>query len=410
VPLRFINPNFHVILIHYPLGVFVLGVFIELFGFLWSRSGVRTAARWMIGIGALLSIPAAVSGIWALWDVKHNQGLTSASYEMLRMHVIYMGSATILAVLCAIIGIGSSDVWRKRLHFPLLLGVVAAWALMVLGAWHGGETIYQNGTAVAILKAKSVEQSDGTSVKMVKQIPLKVPEETPSMKKYEDVEKYYMGGRLQNHFIMAGFAFAAALGALALAMRRTHSNSLGREIIVERTPAMRPRRSGTNDLSVIQSFNPETEVSGDRPSIPSGRFWLFAALVLIATAGLGYWAMTNQDFFHKSGWDYFLSTLKEPTWKTNRYLAHVVLGVSILVIALICAILAVAAPRSGLLLGFFGLLLILAIAGQIWMGVLLTFDVDKEGPLTRFNRPEDNTTETMVQPIAPPGASAVAVR
>ena len=38
---EFINPNWHVILIHYPLGVFVLGVVIERFSFLYRRSTLR---------------------------------------------------------------------------------------------------------------------------------------------------------------------------------------------------------------------------------------------------------------------------------------------------------------------------------------------------------------------------------
>ena len=46
MPLRFVNPNYHVILIHYPLGVFVLGVILELLGLIfWRRSSARVAGR-----------------------------------------------------------------------------------------------------------------------------------------------------------------------------------------------------------------------------------------------------------------------------------------------------------------------------------------------------------------------------
>src|ERR1700722_10329905 len=38
-----INPNLHVVFIHYPLGLLVAGTVIELFSFLWPRSGVRAA-------------------------------------------------------------------------------------------------------------------------------------------------------------------------------------------------------------------------------------------------------------------------------------------------------------------------------------------------------------------------------
>ena len=67
-----IHPNWHVVLIHVPLGVFVLGVLIELFAFLYRHSPVRAVARGMIWIGALASLPAAYTGIYALADVVHD--------------------------------------------------------------------------------------------------------------------------------------------------------------------------------------------------------------------------------------------------------------------------------------------------------------------------------------------------
>jgi hypothetical protein len=64
-----ISPNLHVVLIHYPLGMLIAGTLIELFSFLWPRSTFRTAGRWMILIGALSTIPATFSGVYALRDV-----------------------------------------------------------------------------------------------------------------------------------------------------------------------------------------------------------------------------------------------------------------------------------------------------------------------------------------------------
>ena len=49
----FINPNFHVILVHLPLGVFLLGVLIELLSFMYRRSTLSVAGRWMVLLGAL---------------------------------------------------------------------------------------------------------------------------------------------------------------------------------------------------------------------------------------------------------------------------------------------------------------------------------------------------------------------
>src|ERR671913_975676 len=71
VPKEFINPNLHVILIHYPLGLLVVGTLIELFSFLgWRRSAFRAAGRWMLLLGILSLAPTMFSGLYALADVN----------------------------------------------------------------------------------------------------------------------------------------------------------------------------------------------------------------------------------------------------------------------------------------------------------------------------------------------------
>src|SRR3954465_12000314 len=71
VPKEFINPNLHVILIHYPLGLLVVGTLIEFFSFLgWRRSAFRAAGRWMLLIGILSLTPTLFSGLYALADVN----------------------------------------------------------------------------------------------------------------------------------------------------------------------------------------------------------------------------------------------------------------------------------------------------------------------------------------------------
>ena len=66
---EFINPNWHVLLIHYPLGVFVLGMVVELFSLLYRGTSLRAAGRWMILIGALSAVPTALTGIYAFANV-----------------------------------------------------------------------------------------------------------------------------------------------------------------------------------------------------------------------------------------------------------------------------------------------------------------------------------------------------
>src|SRR4051812_33832281 len=64
-----IIPNLHVILVHYPLGLFITGLLVEIGAIFWRRHSFRAAGRWMIFLGALSMIPTAMSGIYALYDV-----------------------------------------------------------------------------------------------------------------------------------------------------------------------------------------------------------------------------------------------------------------------------------------------------------------------------------------------------
>ena len=149
---EFINPNWHVLLIHLPLGLFVTGMVIELLSFMYRRSVARTAGRFMILIGALSTIPAALSGIYAFANVARMElpgsvsdpdqpwsviaattQLNTEQWEHLRNHVFANSVGAGVAVLCVTIGLGASDRWRKRLYIPLMLGLLFSLAAMGWG-------------------------------------------------------------------------------------------------------------------------------------------------------------------------------------------------------------------------------------------------------------------------------------
>jgi hypothetical protein len=84
----------------------------------------------------------------------------------------------------------------------------------------------------------------------------------------------------------------------------------------------------------------------------------------------------------------FNSEILEPYRKdpagNSRLLAHLVLGASIIVLAMVLAPAAKFAARSRVLIGLLGLILLAAVIGQIWIGILLLYDTDS-GPLGHFN-------------------------
>ena len=399
MPLRFVNPNYHVILIHYPLGVFVLGVIMELLGMVfWRRSSARIAARWMILIGALLSLPAATSGIYALLDVGKQMGTAKAAlyaerYAYLKRHVWVMGIATIIAVFSSVVWLAANNRWRKTLWPPCFIGVLIAWGLMTYGAWFGGETIYRQGTAVALIRYKTTTEDETTIAKPALK-PVKEPELSYEPdERYHTIVNYFVAGELQTHIIVSGFAFAAVMGALGLSLRRMTTLRAAEaadlaaiEQQEEGTVAVVQKRRVTDDVTVVRSLNPDAVVDPQESRLPVIRFWLLALLVVLATAVLGYWQMSNKSFFEPSGWRAFVNDIKP---HDQRHFVHLILGLSLAVIALLFMIAAVAMPRRPLVLLVLSALAVLVIAAQVWVGVLLTFD--DEGPLTHFNKAEEQT-------------------
>ncbi|HTL31466.1 MAG TPA: DUF2231 domain-containing protein [Tepidisphaeraceae bacterium] len=384
---EFIIPNWHVILIHYPLALVTVGTLIEIFSFLWRRSGFRAAGRWMILLGALSAIPAATSGIYAARDVlggtddlswrelkeqsafnAPDQKVTDDRWDELRDHVIMNSAATGALALVVLFWVGCSDRWRARLHLLFVAWLLVTVGFLTSGAWHGGEMIYRHGISVDT-NTPSMEAQKESDKAEKKDLDMRAQEYVPP---------------IQLHVTMAGWTVALALVSLALAIRA---------ISATRLPADWEIKS-PGDLDFANALNERTGEIGAPPTqreittsdlptddspvftVPAARFWLVTTLVALATAAAGVWTMGM--------WN--MKDLMEELRNENhtRALAHGVVGVTIVVLTIILAILARWAKQNKVMLALFSLLMILAIAAQVWLGVLMVFDTSG-GPLTRFS-------------------------
>jgi uncharacterized membrane protein len=423
---EFINPNWHVILIHYPLGVFVLGMLIELFSFLYRRSSLRTAGRWMILLGVLSGIPAALSGVYALGNVVRMELPESAvtadqpwkqvwqtsefgkanpeQREYLGRHVWAQSAATALAVVLVTIALGCSDAWRKRLYFPLLLGLLFSLTAMVWGAYFGGEMVYRHGTGVLRVQAKGT-MPEATEPK---------PTESAADEQVEAKRgiEYYVPPQ-QLHVVLAGLAVAVAFGALGLSMRavslagdapRERHDDL--DDIADRdmlyTPPV-PR--GAAAMDVARSLNPDAGVDARPPRLPVSRLWLLAALVAAGASATGVWILVGPD--ESRTWD--PQRLWSMVTPSQRRLVHVFAGGAIIVVPLLLALVTRVARRPKVTLTLLGLLLVLAVALQVWLGVLLMLDTP-DGSIYRFNDPTSATTSPAPAPATAPTTQGVALR
>ena len=375
-----IAPNLHVALIHCPLGMLLVGVLIELFAFLWPRSTARAAGRWMILLGALSAIPAAFSGIYALravarvgmanpapWaDVKAASPVLSdpVIWGQLRTHTLYQSIATGVAVLAAVVYLGAGDAARRALHAPLVAVLVLAVGGMMAGAWFSGEAIYRHGTGVD-------RGWPPTPANTVADPPTKVEQLFPPV---------------ELHVLFAGTTVALAMAAVGLSFRKL-SLSVG--------PATSLAHDyGSTDLA--RSFNPNLEVAAAAPPLPASRFWLLA-FVVAATTSLGGWFVLARSADVLASAHGHYGQIPKLLWnqvkpdpaeheKVTRRLVHLIAGGTIIGIPLLLAALARWAPRQRFLLAAFTLVLMVAVAAQVWFGVLLLYD-SPSGKINHFNEP-----------------------
>lgn len=404
---KFIVPNFHVILIHFPMGLLAIGVTIELFSFLWRHSSFRQAGRWMILLGALMAVPALTSGLYALRDVaghgadldswseyKAASNFNASDWQFVRYHILLNAAATGLALFATVMWLGASDLWRKILRIPALLMLIVAVGLMVDGGWHGGEMVYRLGFAV--------------------QGKLNVLPDSPDRPHdlQDKIEFYAPEGEV--HLLMAGFVFALAAAALGLSIRRsvTADTVLVQRIPRTNVPASGGREDAIKPISLLQALNDPGDEIPVGPRIPAPRFWVLAALVAVAAIASGLWF---GDYF--AAWPKIIDRAHVQRAiqhiqdsKDAREGLHIVFGASILVLTLLLALLTRFAPKSRVFLSGLALLLVLVMAVQIWLGVLLTFDGGR-GPLARFktdaeaNAPEQETPSPTTVPATAPSTA-----
>jgi uncharacterized membrane protein len=375
--IRFLNPNYHVILIHYPLALLGVGLLIEIFSFLWRTSTVRLAGHWMMLIGALATLPAMTTGLFAKWDVLSNggansgtwadvklsAGLSALQWHMLNQHVVLTSIGAAVAAVGAIIWLGSETSFPGHIGRLVLLMFLVAMGLMVAGAYNAGEMVYRTQIAT-----RSQDQSD----KMLADWHTETNQADPKERFQRRLEFYV--DTLQAHVIGAGVVFALVAAAMGLSWQKSSQVRL-------------PRPKETEE-------EPEPPVYA-----PAGRFWLVTALAGAATLAVG-WYVTAHDLQWPL-WDVraiFKSQIWEPFRKdsanSSRMLLHFVFGSAIIVLAVLLIAISRFGSRRRFLIGLLSLLLIAIVMGQITVGTLLMYDGDS-GPAFRFSPPTGATASVV---------------
>jgi uncharacterized membrane protein len=389
---QFISPNWHPLLIHYPLAFLSAGILIELFSFLWPRGLFRAAGRWMILLGALLAVPALTAGMYAFrgavssgaahphmgtwYEVVRSSNWTSDQWYLMTRHV-WLNSIGVAALVIGVASwVASTDLWRRRLYWPVMLVLIASMGLFTVGSWYSGEAVYRHGTAVELSpNHPTAARVGGESTS------------TDSNPPQRHAIKWYVPP-LELHMVLAGIMVALSVGALALTLRR-----------LERTPrSSEPPETIGPEEPTIGTPAPETVIAPDVITAPpagsvtvrtyttsvgpihAGRFWLLGCFAAICTAVAGIWSVI----------DVFTTERLRRNWAQltesdhRRLLAHTIVGVFLILVPLLLAALARFGRRRRALSSLFLAVLVILIGLQIWLGVAMVYD-GHNGPLYRFN-------------------------
>ena len=428
-------------MVHLPLGLLSMGVMMEVFCLIFCRkSSMKIGARWMILLGALMSVPALTTGIYAYRDVmvsdtrgdepfgetwidtkegmmvvrspitvagtseskntEYKVGdkisvadfINSAPGKALYDHLIYNCIAVGALFFAIITYLASSNRWRKNLYFPILLILIASKGLMIYGSHHGGLAVYQYGAAIepATIKTTKTGVSAG---KLALQ---------------ENAKQYLPPAQM--HVAAAGMILSFALLAFALSIRNiTKGESDGSEEWYQSNPATggskplgKPAPSAGSATSSFANpapaFTPHLHATSSHGhgTIPvTASSYPAAAQAKNAphshdTAATGvsrYWLFTAL---------FTVATIVSGLWMVNKWALHdikellrsekevrdkyhAILGGAMLALALLLALTS-KVFKSKALTSLISLVLVAVIAAQFYVGIVLMFDGPSANP------------------------------
>ncbi len=351
---EFISPNWHVILIHYPIALLTMGLLIEVLTLFWKRIDLRMAGRWMILIGSLLLILAATAGIYAFRDalqptvaqvyptpwheVAEASSWSGAEWHFIDRHIWLNGVATGLIVLVVMSWVFASERWRQKLYWPALVCLFLGVGLIGAGAWYGGEAVYHYGTAV---NPQAFQPSGPEAEK--------------------EVTFGYFFPPLQLHITLAGLFIAVTLLSLVLAFRRSSKSA---------TESREQVSSPTHPVWNEQSF--------------SGRFWVAVAVLAFLTAIFGLLGSTRVLSIEAIGSQFTM------IFGNSRLLFHGLLGIGLLVLPIVLAL--TTRFQKNLWGAICGIALPIVMVLQVWLGIVLLFD-GPQGPLLTISAPSLSSQE-----------------
>lgn len=143
-----LGTNWHPLIVHFPIA-FLTGFFLlELIGVVLKQPGLRYGASWMLYLGTLGAIAAAIAGLVAADTVPHGSGVHEIMEWHERLGLTIAGLSSVLAI-WRLLGRERISAMAEALH--LFVGAMVVTAI-VFAADLGGLMVYQHGVGVKSLQ------------------------------------------------------------------------------------------------------------------------------------------------------------------------------------------------------------------------------------------------------------------
>lgn len=148
-----ILPNWHPILVHFTIALYITSAAIHLFTAITQRFLTKnlaldlyTTARWCLWIAAFSTLFTIAAGFYAFNTVQHND----VSH---RIMVIHRNWGLITATgICLLAGISIWSYYKNKNSpsYIFLVGLILVWIALLITGYLGSELVYRHGLGVIL--------------------------------------------------------------------------------------------------------------------------------------------------------------------------------------------------------------------------------------------------------------------
>lgn len=144
-----IIPNLHPLAVHFPIALVTLSALFHAVAVVTRKpcaTHCAILAHSTLWLGALAALPAVFFGWQAYNSVTHDD----ASHAAMLVHRNWALATSFVLIILAI-----WDSRRNKIDSPpvwwFAVAIIAAWSMVSITAWHGGELVYRHGLGVISL-------------------------------------------------------------------------------------------------------------------------------------------------------------------------------------------------------------------------------------------------------------------